>query len=46
MLVVDTNGYSKFNELKELPKNPTLNHLKDTLKNYIRLKKLDLIKKF
>lgn len=30
MLVVDTKGYSIFNELKELPKNPTLNHLKDT----------------
>ncbi|XZM35510.1 Tn3 family transposase (plasmid) [Clostridium perfringens] len=39
MLVIDTKGYSIFNELKELPKNPTLNHLKDTLKNYIRLKK-------
>lgn len=39
MLVVDTKGYSIFNELKELPKNSTLNNLKDTLNNYIRLKK-------
>ncbi|MGU8559755.1 Tn3 family transposase [Clostridium perfringens] len=46
MLLVDNKGYSIFNELKELPKNPTLNHLKDTLKNYIRLKKFGFDKKF
>lgn len=41
MLEVDEKGRSTFNYIKELPKNPTLNHMKDVMQNYLRLKNID-----
>lgn len=37
MLEADEKGHSTFNYIKELPKNPTLNHMKAVMQNYLRL---------
>ena len=41
MLETNDKGRSTFNYIKELPKNPTLYHMKDVMQNYIRLKNID-----
>lgn len=42
-LIIETNekGASDFNYIKEIPKSPTLNHMKDVKENYLYLKNIN-----
>lgn len=41
MLETNEKGLSTFNYIKELPKSPTLNHMKDVKDNYLHLKNIN-----
>lgn len=42
MLIVKDNKFSDFNYIKELPKSPSLSHLKEVKQNYIYLKDINI----
>lgn len=46
LLVVSDNSFSKFNYIKDLPKSPTLTHLKEVRDNYIYLKNINIGQRF
>ncbi|MGL4912629.1 MAG: Tn3 family transposase, partial [Romboutsia sp.] len=42
LLVTEENSLSKFNYIKDLPKSPSLSHLKEVRDNYIYLKSINI----
>lgn len=42
MLLVKSNKFSDFNYIKDLPKSPSLSHLKEVKENYIYLKNINI----